>query len=77
MPAYWIAHVEVTDPEPLRRVRPPRHRGDRGHGGRFLARAGAYKQLEGNDRARNVVVEFPDLADRRGLLQLAPRTRRR
>ena len=62
MPAYWIAHVEVTDPERYgeyaRRATAPIE----AHGGRFLARSGAYKQLEGNDRARNVVVEFPDLA---------------
>ena len=25
----------------------------------FLARGGRYKQLEGNDRARNVVARFP------------------
>ena len=30
--------------------------------GKFLARGGKHVQLEGNDRARNVVVEFPDLA---------------
>ena len=31
------------------------------HGGRFLARSGRYVQLEGNDRARNVLAEFPSL----------------
>jgi uncharacterized protein (DUF1330 family) len=33
------------------------------HGGEFLARAGRYKQLEGNDRARNVVAVFPTFDD--------------
>jgi uncharacterized protein (DUF1330 family) len=61
MPAYWIAHVEVSDPERYgeyaRRAGPAIE----AHGGRFLARGGRHKQLEGNDRARNVLVEFPSL----------------
>lgn len=62
MPAYWIAHVEVTDAdrygEYARRAGPA----IAAHGGKFLARGGKHLQLEGNDRGRNVVVEFPDLA---------------
>jgi uncharacterized protein (DUF1330 family) len=61
MPAYWIAHVEVSDPERYgeyaRRAGPAIE----AHGGRFLARGGKHRQLEGNDRARNVVVEFSSL----------------
>ena len=62
MPAYWIAHVEVTDPERYGEYARRATGAIEAHGGRFLARGGGYKQLEGNDRARNVVVEFPDLA---------------
>ena len=62
MPAYWIAHVEVTDAERYGEYARRATGAIESHGGRFLARAGAYKQLEGNDRARNVLVEFPDLA---------------
>jgi uncharacterized protein (DUF1330 family) len=62
MPAYWIAHVEVSDEarygEYAKRAGPA----ITAHGGKFLARGGRHVQLEGNDRARNVVVEFPDLA---------------
>jgi uncharacterized protein (DUF1330 family) len=62
MPAYWIAHVEVSDEarygEYAKRAGPA----IAAHGGKFLARGGRHVQLEGNDRARNVVVEFPDLA---------------
>ncbi len=58
MPAYWIAHVEVTDPDAYGKYAelagPAIHK----YGGKFLARAGRYVQFEGNDRARNVVVEF-------------------
>jgi len=61
MPAYWIAHVEVTDADAYGRYAalagPAIHK----HGGKFLARAGRYVQFEGNDRARNVVVEFPSV----------------
>ena len=60
MPAYWIAHIKVTDDarygEYARRAGPAIE----AHGGRFLARGGKHHQFEGNDRARNVLVEFPD-----------------
>ena len=61
MPAYWIAHVEVTDPESYGKYAKLATGAIEAHGGRFLARAGRYVQLEGNDRARNVLVEFPSL----------------
>lgn len=62
MPAYWIAHVHVTDPEAYGQYARRATGAIEAHGGKFLARGGAYKQLEGNDRSRNVVVLFPDLA---------------
>ncbi len=62
MPAYWIAHVHVTDPEGYKQYASRATGAIEAHGGKFLARGGAYKQLEGNDRERNVVVIFPDLA---------------
>ncbi|MFO1143090.1 MAG: DUF1330 domain-containing protein [Amaricoccus sp.] len=62
MAAYWIAHVEVTDPEAYGRYARLATAVIEGHGGRFLARSGRYLQLEGNDRARNVLAEFPSLA---------------
>ena len=61
MPAYWIAHVEITDAEAYGRYAALAGPAIEKHGGRFLARAGRYVQFEGNDRARNVVVEFPTL----------------
>jgi uncharacterized protein (DUF1330 family) len=61
MPAYWIAHVEITDEERYGRYAALAGPAIEKHGGRFLARAGRYVQFEGNDRARNVVVEFPTL----------------
>jgi len=61
MPAYWIAHITVTDEagygEYLKRATPAVER----HGGRFLARGGRHVTKEGRDHPRNVVVEFPSL----------------
>jgi uncharacterized protein (DUF1330 family) len=59
--ALWIAHVEVTDPEAYGKYAALAGPAIAAHGGRFLARATRYVQLEGNDRARNVVARFPSL----------------
>lgn len=59
--ALWIAHVEVTDPEAYGRYAALATGAIAAHGGVFLARATRYVQLEGNDRARNVVARFPSL----------------
>jgi uncharacterized protein (DUF1330 family) len=61
MPAYWIAHVTVTDAEAYGRYAKLATGAIEGHGGRFLARGGRHVQLEGTDRARNVLAEFPSL----------------
>lgn len=61
MPAYWIAHSEVTDATRYGEYAKLAGPAIEAHGGRFLARGGKHKQLEGNDRARNVLVEFPSL----------------
>jgi len=59
--ALWIAHVEVTDPEAYGRYAAGAGPAIAAHGGIFLARGGRYVQLEGLDRARNVVARFPSL----------------
>lgn len=59
MTALWIAHVTVTDDEAYGRYAKAAGPAIAAHGGVFLARGGRYKQLEGNDRARNVVARFP------------------
>lgn len=63
MSALWIANVEVTDPEAYGRYAKLAGEAIAAHGGYFLARAGRYQQLEGRDRARNVVARFPSLED--------------
>jgi uncharacterized protein (DUF1330 family) len=59
--ALWIAHVDVTDPEAYGKYAKAAGAPIAAHGGVFLARGGKYVQLEGNDRARNVVARFPSL----------------
>lgn len=59
--ALWIAHVHVTDAEAYGRYATGAGPAIAAHGGVFLARGGRYVQLEGNDRARNVVARFPSL----------------
>ena len=62
MTAYWIAHVEVTDPETYGKYAEQATAAIAEHGGKFLARGGKSRCLEGQDRGRHVVVEFPDMA---------------
>jgi len=57
--AFWIAHVEVTDAEAYGLYARGATAAIAAHGGTFLARGGRYRQLEGTDRARNVVARFP------------------
>jgi uncharacterized protein (DUF1330 family) len=59
--AYWIARVDIRDaaryPEYVAAAKPAMEK----YGAKFLARGGAFHQLEGQVRARNVVIEFPSL----------------
>lgn len=59
--ALWIAHVTVTDTMAYGRYALGATEAIQAHGGEFLARGGRYVQLEGADRARNVVARFPSL----------------
>ncbi len=62
MSALWIAHVKVTDAEAYGRYAKLASEIIPAHGGVWLARGGAYVQLEGPDRPRQVVARFPSLA---------------
>ncbi len=63
MPAYWIAHVEVSDPDTYAEYAKRATGAIEAHGGEFLARATRTVWLEGSERARNVVVRFPSVED--------------
>ncbi|MVA96874.1 DUF1330 domain-containing protein [Nitratireductor sp. CAU 1489] len=59
--AYWIAHVDVRDPERYKDYVATAKPAFERYGANFLARGGAYEAMEGKGRARNVVIEFPSL----------------
>ena len=61
MSALWIAHVTVTDEEAYGKYAAIASKAIAAHGGEILARGGRYVQLEGVDRARNVVVRYPSV----------------
>ena len=63
MKGYWIARVTVSDPEQYARYVDAAPAAFEKYGARFLARGGPCTQLEGEGRARNVVIEFDSYQD--------------
>ena len=59
--ALWIAHVNVLDAEKIAAYAEAATPVIKSYGGIFLARGGAYEQLEGKEHTRNVVAQFPSL----------------
>jgi uncharacterized protein (DUF1330 family) len=59
---YWIAHVDVRDPGAYGRYRAANAEAFHKYSARFLVRAGAFEQVEGQSRSRHVVMEFKDYA---------------
>ncbi len=57
--AYWIARVDVTDPEAYKAYVSGAAPAFQQYGAKFLARGGRSAAAEGQARARNVVIEFP------------------
>lgn len=55
---YWVAHVNVDHPEPYAEYAQRATQAFQKYGGRPLARGGRTITLEGNERPRNVVIEF-------------------
>ena len=56
---YWIARVDVDDPEAYKAYVAANAAPLKRFGARFLVRAGTFQNLEGGSRSRNVVIEFP------------------
>lgn len=59
---YWIARVDVRDAEGYKDYVTAAKIAFDKYGARFLARGGEHESVEGEDRARNVVIEFASLA---------------
>ncbi|MDY8108430.1 DUF1330 domain-containing protein [Fulvimarina sp. 2208YS6-2-32] len=55
---YWIARVDVRDPDRYKDYVETAKPAFSEFGGRFLVRGGAVTELEGSARPRNVVIEF-------------------
>jgi uncharacterized protein (DUF1330 family) len=56
---YWIAHVDVTEPEGYKAYMTADMAAFGKYGGRFLVRGGQQEVVEGKARGRTVVLEFP------------------
>lgn len=57
---YWVATVDVNDPERYKRYIAANGAVFAAHGARFLVRGGRSAVVEGRARARMVVIEFAD-----------------
>jgi uncharacterized protein (DUF1330 family) len=58
---YWIARVDVRDPEGYKDYVATAKPAFERFGANFLARGGTSDAIEGPGRARNVIIEFPSL----------------
>jgi uncharacterized protein (DUF1330 family) len=59
---YWIARVDISDPDGYAGYVAANPAIFAGFGGRFLVRGGPFEAPEGVSRVRNVVIEFPTYA---------------
>lgn len=59
--AYWIAHVDVSDPEVYETYKVANAAPFAKFGAKFVVRAGSQQVREGSVRPRTVVIEFPDM----------------
>src|SRR5271166_1031539 len=59
---YWVAFVDVSDPDGYKAYIAENAKAFRKFGGCFLARGGKSETPEGQTRSRVVVIEFPNYA---------------
>ena len=58
--AYWVAHVDVDDPDVYEEYKCANAVAFAKYGAKFVVRGGQQEIREGNNRARTVVLEFQD-----------------
>ena len=58
--AYWVAHVDVHDPDVYKTYVAANAKAFQKYGGRFFVRGGRHEVMEGTARSRTVVIEFKD-----------------
>jgi uncharacterized protein (DUF1330 family) len=61
--AYWIARVDVREPETYKKYVETGKPAFERYNAKFLARGGKTESLEGTPRARNVLIEFASMED--------------
>jgi uncharacterized protein (DUF1330 family) len=59
---YWIAHVDVTNPEGYKEYVALNAKAFEKYGAKFLVRGGPFTVKSGAARARHVILEFKDYA---------------
>ncbi len=59
--AYWIARVDVHDPETYKLYVETAKPAFERHGAKFLARGGRTEAVQGAARGRNVLIEFASM----------------
>ena len=57
--AYWVAHVDVSDPQVYEKYKAANAAPFAEFGARFIVRGGDQEVREGTVRSRTVVIEFP------------------
>lgn len=62
---YWIARVDVHDPETYKNYLSSNAIAFAKYGARYVVRASPFEAIEGTSRSRNVVIEFPSLESAR------------
>jgi uncharacterized protein (DUF1330 family) len=61
--AYWIARVDVRDPEIYKQYVETAKPAFERYNAKFLARGGRTEAVSGTARARNVIIEFASMDD--------------
>ena len=59
---YWVAHVDVSDPQAYEAYKAANAEVFKEYGARFVVRGGPQEVQEGQVRARTVVIEFESYA---------------
>ncbi len=62
---YWIARIDVHDPETYKKYVEAGRLAYERYNAKFLVRGGNMESLEGVNRSRNVVIEFNSIDDAR------------
>lgn len=63
MKGYWIAHVTVTDMDQYQHYATSAPEAFKKFNAKILARGGRHQIMEGDGKARNVVIEFASFED--------------